>query len=119
MNKNTVGEFEKFLKRNATCGAYINVFVEGSDKALGVVIKKGNLFIPPSVCRASKFSPDVPSCYRFTMSDDELSSIELVGFNDIVYSYKNIINVEDRLAKVLLSETLLASPRIISTKQEE
>ena len=75
LNKNTIREFEKFLKRNATCGAEINVFVEGSEEALGVVIKKGSLFVPPSICRASKFAPVMPDCYRFTMSDDELLSI--------------------------------------------
>lgn len=31
LNKNAVRDFEKFLKRNATCGARISVFAEGID----------------------------------------------------------------------------------------
>lgn len=80
-NKRAVEDFENFLKRNATCDAEIVIFHENfCDEPHDIIIKKGELFLPPGICRASQFVPDVPKFYRFTMSSEELARIKLVGF---------------------------------------
>ena len=96
LNKSAVESLQTFFKRNASCGANITVFHDSElDKPLGTVHKKGSLFIPPSICRESHFLPVVPECYRFTLTVEELDSIELVGFAEVISNYKKLIAGDD------------------------
>jgi hypothetical protein len=83
-NRKSVGDFEKFLKRNACCGAQISVFLHDEDKSLGTIIKHGELFVPPGVCKESLYNPKVPTCYRFKITEEELASIRLEGFEVVL-----------------------------------
>lgn len=71
--KKNRGEFQNFIKRNASCGADIAVFRHDSDKLLGTVRKRGKeFFVPPNVCRPSHFNPKVPVSFKFVTSEELL-----------------------------------------------
>jgi hypothetical protein len=82
-----------FLKRNASCNTSIHVLFH-TGKKLGVIHKKGNIFVPPSVCRESEFSPAVPICYRLVTNEEELSSVELINFDSIIKNYRLLLKDE-------------------------
>jgi hypothetical protein len=79
-----VNKFENFLKRNACCGAQISVFLHNEDKSLGIITKHGEIFVPPGICRKSIYDPEVPSCFRFDTTEEEVASVRLEGFVDVL-----------------------------------
>jgi hypothetical protein len=87
-NRKSIEKFERFLKRNACCGAQISVFLHNEEKLLGSIIKHGEIFVPPGVCRESMYDPVVPDCVRFTTSIEELESVRLEGFDNIIANLK-------------------------------
>ncbi len=92
-NKRAIEGFENFLKRNATCNAEIVVFHENfCDEPLGIIVKQGELFVPPRLCRSSQFVPDVPDHYRYSLTENELITIELTNFSKVIHNLKMLMS---------------------------
>ena len=86
------------MKRYASCGAEIAVFVLGKNEPIGLVKKSGaELFVPPSVTQESHQLPDVSDCIRFIMNHDELKSIKLEGFDGVIAAYKKLMEDKDKV----------------------
>jgi hypothetical protein len=54
-NSTEIKRLEEFIKRHASIGAQIMVFLHNDLKPVGTVVKMGKLFVPPGVVRESKF----------------------------------------------------------------
>ena len=79
------------LKKYASCNSEITVFMLDKEEPLGIITKKGNIFVPPNVTKMPEQLPDVPQCVRFVMSTDELKHVQLEGFNSVIEAYTDYV----------------------------
>ncbi len=119
-NKRAIEGFENFLKRNATCNAEIVVFHENfCDEPLGIIVKQGELFVPPRLCRSSQFVPDVPDHYRYSLTENELITIELTNFSKVIHNLKMLMSGVGYSPQMPQLPAQASIPRIVNTKYEE
>lgn len=90
--KSSIAVLEEYLKKNASINSEIAVILKDGNVHLGTVKKsgEGQFFIPPEVSRKSDYKVDIPSCCKFVLSEgkDELKSMQLEGFDDVVANLK-------------------------------
>ena len=54
----------------------------------------------PFVCRESAYSPKVPECFRFTTDEEDLASVRLEGFEEVMATFSKTPQIINEEAKV-------------------
>lgn len=88
VNTTEAKKLEDFIKRHASIGAVVTVFLHNDPSPVGTIKKSGQLFVPPGVVRESKFQPLIPNSYYFTTTQEELKWMELEGFDKVIRELK-------------------------------